>query len=97
VANLATCSGGELIGAGESWSGDALGLERVVAAAREVDAASTALRARFVKDCGRWIAIFELARFAVSIHVKHSTCALLFALTRKADSARQPTRPVRDL
>jgi hypothetical protein len=47
-------------------SGEALALERVAAAAREVQAASTALKAHFMEDGGRQPSMLELARFAAA-------------------------------
>jgi phage tail sheath gpL-like len=51
----------------KSHSDEALALERVAAAAREVQAASTALKAHFAADGGRQLSTLELARFAAAM------------------------------
>ena len=48
-------------------SAEAFALERVAAAAREVQAASTALQAHFADDGGRQPSMLELARFAAAM------------------------------
>lgn len=48
-------------------SHEALALERVVSAAREVYAASTALEAHFGEEGGRQPSTLELARFAAAM------------------------------
>jgi hypothetical protein len=48
-------------------SDEALALERVAAAAREVQAASTALKTHFAEDGGRQPSTLELARFAAAM------------------------------
>jgi hypothetical protein len=48
-------------------SHEALALERVVSAAREVYAASTALEAHFGEEGGRHPSTLELARFAAAM------------------------------
>jgi hypothetical protein len=48
-------------------SDEALALERVAAAAREVQAASTALKAHFAEDGARQPSTLELARFAAAM------------------------------
>jgi hypothetical protein len=48
-------------------SDEALALERVAAAAREVQAASTALKSHFAADGGRQPSTLELARFAAAM------------------------------
>jgi hypothetical protein len=47
-------------------SAEAFALERVAAAAREVQAASTVLQAHFALDGGRQPSMLELARFAAA-------------------------------
>ena len=48
-------------------SHEAFVLERVAAAAREVQAASTALKSHFAADSGRHPSTLELARFAAAM------------------------------
>ena len=57
----------ETMGAGKLRSAEAYALERVAAAAREVQAASTALQAHFAEDGGRHPSMLELARFAAAM------------------------------
>lgn len=51
----------------KTLSHEALALERVVSAAREVYAASTALEARFGEEGSRQPSTLELARFAAAM------------------------------
>ena len=55
------------MGAEKPRSAEAFALERVAAAAREVQAASTALQAHFALDGGRQPSMLELARFAAAM------------------------------
>jgi len=55
------------MGVEKSQSDEAFALERVAAAAREVQAASTALQAHFAEDGGRQPSMLELARFAAAM------------------------------
>ncbi len=55
------------MGAEKPQSAEAFALERVAAAAREVQAASTALQAYFAEDGGRQPSMLELARFAAAM------------------------------
>ena len=55
------------MGAEKPRSDEALALERVAAAAREVQAASTALKSHFSADGGRQPSTLELARFAAAM------------------------------
>ena len=55
------------MGAEKPRSDEALALERVAAAAREVQAASAALKAHFAADGGRQPSTLELARFAAAM------------------------------
>jgi hypothetical protein len=55
------------MGAEKPRSAEAFALERVAAAAREVQAASTALKSRFAADGGRQPSTLELARFAAAM------------------------------
>jgi cytochrome c-type biogenesis protein CcmH/NrfG len=57
----------EMMGAEKPRSDEALALERVAAAAREVQAASTALQTHFAGDGGRQPSMLELARFAAAM------------------------------
>jgi len=56
-----------MMGAEKPRSDEALALERVAAAAREVQAASTALKSHFAADGGRQPSTVELARFAAAM------------------------------
>jgi hypothetical protein len=56
----------ETMGAGKLRSAEAYALERVAAAAREVQAASTALQAHFTEGSARQPSTLELARFAAA-------------------------------
>jgi hypothetical protein len=51
----------------KSQSDEAFALERVASAAREVQAASTALKAHFADDGARQPSTLELARFAAAM------------------------------
>ena len=55
------------MGAEKARSAEAFALERVAAAAREVQAASTALKSHFAADGGRQPSTLELARFAAAM------------------------------
>ena len=55
------------MGAEKPRSDEALALERVAAAAREVQAASIALKSHFAADGGRQPSTVELARFAAAM------------------------------
>jgi len=55
------------MGVEKSQSGEAFALERVAAAAREVQAASTALKAHFAENGARQPSTLELARFAAAM------------------------------
>ena len=55
------------MGVEKSQSDEAFALERVAAAAREVQAASTALKSHFAADGGRQPSTLELARFAAAM------------------------------
>jgi hypothetical protein len=55
------------MGAEKSQSEEAFALERVAAAAREVQAASTVLQAHFAVDGGGQPSTLELARFAAAM------------------------------
>ena len=55
------------MGAEKARSAEAFALERVAAAAREVQVASTALKAHFAEDGGRQPSTLELARFAAAM------------------------------
>ena len=55
------------MGVEKSPSDEALALERVAAAAREVQAASTALKAHFAENGARQPSTLELARFAAAM------------------------------
>ena len=55
------------MGAEKPRSAEAFALERVAAAAREVQAASTALKSHFADDGGRQPSMLELARFAAAM------------------------------
>ena len=55
------------MGAGKLRSAEAFALERVAAAAREVQAASTALQAHFADGGDRQPSVLELARFAAAM------------------------------
>ena len=55
------------MGVEKSQSAEALALERVAAAAREVQAASTALKSHFAAHGGRQPSTLELARFAAAM------------------------------
>jgi len=55
------------MGVEKSQSDEAFALERVAAAAREVQASSTALKAHFAADGGRQPSTLELARFAAAM------------------------------
>jgi hypothetical protein len=55
------------MGAEKPRSAEAFALERVASAAREVQAASTALKAHFAADGGRQPSTLELARFAAAM------------------------------
>jgi hypothetical protein len=57
----------EMMGAEKPRSDEALALERVAAAAREVQAASTALKSHFAADGSRQPSTLELARFAAAM------------------------------
>jgi hypothetical protein len=57
----------EMMGAERPRSDEALALERVAAAAREVQAASTALKAHFADEGARQPSTLELARFAAAM------------------------------
>jgi hypothetical protein len=56
-----------IMGAEKARSAEAFALERVAAAAREVQVASTALKAHFAEDGGRQPSTLELARFAAAM------------------------------
>src|SRR5260370_40813268 len=56
-----------MMGAEKARSDEALALERVAAAARAVQAASTALKSHFSADGGRQPSTLELARFAAAM------------------------------
>jgi hypothetical protein len=56
-----------MTGAEKPRSDEALALERVAVAAREVQAASTVLQAHFAVDGGRQPSTLELARFAAAM------------------------------
>jgi len=55
------------MGAEKPRSAEAFALERVASAAREVQAASTALKAHFAADGGRQPSTLELARIAAAM------------------------------
>jgi hypothetical protein len=55
------------MGVEKSQSDEAFALERVAAAAREVQAASTALKAHFPENGARQPSTLELARFAAAM------------------------------
>ena len=55
------------MGVEKSQSVEAFALERVAAAAREVQAASTALKAHFAENGARQPSTLELARFAAAM------------------------------
>lgn len=55
------------MGVEKSQSDETFALERVAAAAREVQAASIALQAHFAEDGGRQPSMLELARFAAAM------------------------------
>ena len=55
------------MGAEKPRADEALALERVAAAAREVQAASIALKSHFAADGGRQPSTLELARFAAAM------------------------------
>jgi len=55
------------MGVEKSQSDEAFALERVGAAAREVQAASAALKAHFAEDSARQPSTLELARFAAAM------------------------------
>jgi hypothetical protein len=55
------------MGVEKSQSDEAFALERVAAAAREVQAASTALKAHFAENGARQPSTLELARFAAAM------------------------------
>jgi len=55
------------MGMEKSQSNEACALERVAAAAREVQAASTALKPRFAEAGGRQPSTLELARFTAAM------------------------------
>jgi hypothetical protein len=55
------------MGVEKSQSDEAFALERVAAAAREVQAASTALKAHFADEGARQPSTLELARFAAAM------------------------------
>jgi hypothetical protein len=55
------------MGVEKSQSDEAFALERVAAAAREVQAASTALKAHFAENGARQSSTLELARFAATM------------------------------
>ena len=55
------------MGVEKSQSDEAFALERVAAAVREVQAASTALQSHFAADGGRQPFTLELARFAAAM------------------------------
>jgi len=55
------------MGVEKSQSDEAFALERIAAAAREVQAASTALKSHFAADGGRKPSTLELARFAAAM------------------------------
>jgi len=55
------------MGVEKSQSDEAFALERVAAAAREVQAASTALKSHFAALGGRQPSTLELARFAAAM------------------------------
>ena len=55
------------MGVEKSQSDEASALERVAAAAREVQAASTALKPHFAEAGGRQPSTLELARFAAAM------------------------------
>jgi len=55
------------MGAEKPRSAEAFALERVAAAAREVQAASAALKSHFAADSGRHPSTLELARFAAAM------------------------------
>jgi hypothetical protein len=55
------------MGVEKSHSDEALALERVAAAAREVQAASTALKAHFAENGALQPSTLELARFAAAM------------------------------
>jgi hypothetical protein len=57
----------EPMGAEKSRSAEAFALERVAAAAREVQAASTALKTHFADDGARQPSTLEFARFAAAM------------------------------
>ncbi|SOE92686.1 hypothetical protein SAMN05414139_05443 [Burkholderia sp. D7] len=57
----------EAMGTERPRSAEAFSLERVAAAAREVQAASTVLQAHFAVDGGRQPSTLELARFAAAM------------------------------
>jgi hypothetical protein len=57
----------EMMGAEKPRSAEAFALERVAAAAREVQAASAALKSHFAADSGRHPSTLELARFAAAM------------------------------
>jgi hypothetical protein len=56
-----------MMGVEKPRSDEALALERVAAAAREVQAASTALKAHFADEGARQPSTLELARFAAAM------------------------------
>jgi len=56
-----------MMGAKKPRSAEAFALERVAAAAREVQAASTALQPHFADGGGRQPSVLELARFAAAM------------------------------
>ena len=55
------------MGVEKSQSDEAFALERVAAAAREVQAASTAMKSHFATRGGRQPSTLELARFAAAM------------------------------
>jgi hypothetical protein len=57
----------EMMGAEKPRSAEAFALERVAAAAREVQTASNALKSHFADDGARQPSTLELARFAAAM------------------------------
>ncbi|CAN0622806.1 conserved protein of unknown function [Burkholderia multivorans] len=73
----------------KSPSHEALAVERVVSAAREVYAASTALEAYFSEDGGRPPSTLELARFAAAMQELRDAREAFDALVSGSSAQRQ--------
>ncbi|MPW23475.1 hypothetical protein GCT13_43760 [Paraburkholderia sp. CNPSo 3157] len=70
----------------KNTSGEARALERVVSAAREVQAASLRLEARYVRDSNEPPATLELARFAAAMQELKDAREAFDALVAKRDA-----------